>query len=87
MRIDWLGLYPRTYMIEPWIADATGLSDFDWVRQAASFLVTSGPNFVSGANVSGAHGISFIRTSWALDVLDTEARPVVNAPTTQKAVV
>jgi lipopolysaccharide transport system ATP-binding protein len=86
MRIDRLGLYPRTYLIEPWIADATGLSDLDWVRDAASFLVTSGPNFVSGANVTGAHGISFIHTSWALDTLDSDIDRIVTAPTNRKTV-
>lgn len=73
MRIDWVGLYPRTYMVEPWIADATGLSDLDWVRQAAVFLVTSGPNFMCGANVGSSHGISFIPTSWTFRQLEANA--------------
>jgi lipopolysaccharide transport system ATP-binding protein len=66
MRIESVTLYPRTYVVEPWVADAACLSDFDWVRNAAAFLVTSGPNFMSGANVNGAHGVSFIPTSWTL---------------------
>jgi len=64
MRIESITLYPRTYVVEPWVADAAGLSDYDWVRNAAAFLVTSGPNFLSGANVNANHGISFIPTLW-----------------------
>lgn len=66
-RIESIGLYPRTYLVEPWVADAAGLSDFDWVRNATAFLVTSGPNFLSGANVNSRHGISHIATSWAFE--------------------
>lgn len=64
MRIESVALYPRTYLVEPWVADAGGLSDFDWVRNAAAFHVTSGPNFLSGVNVNANHGVSFIPTSW-----------------------
>jgi len=66
VRIESLALYPRSYVIEPWVADAGCLSDFDWVRNAASFLVTSGPNFLSGANVNANNGIAFTPTSWTL---------------------
>jgi len=68
MRIDPVLLYPRTYTAEPWVADAGGLADFDWVRNAASFVVTSGPNFKSGANVNTHHGIAFIPTTWSASV-------------------
>jgi lipopolysaccharide transport system ATP-binding protein len=64
VRIDSVALYPRTYMVEPWLADAAVLSEFDWIRNAAKFIVTSGPKFMSGANVSSEHGILFIPTSW-----------------------
>jgi hypothetical protein len=64
MRIESVPLYPRTYLVEPWLADAAGLADIDWVRNAASFVVTSGPKFMSGANVNSHHGISFVATSW-----------------------
>ena len=67
MRIDSVALYPRTYKVEPWVADAACLSDFDWVHSATSFRVTSGPNFLSGANVTEYHGVSFIATSWAVE--------------------
>ena len=58
MRIESVLLYPRSYYAEPWITDDTCLSDFDWVRNAVSFIVTSGPNFRAGANVNASHGIS-----------------------------
>lgn len=64
MRIDAIPLYPRTYVAEPWVADARCLSDFDWIRNAATFVVTSGPKFMDGANVSAEHGISHIKTAW-----------------------
>ena len=66
MRIDALSLYPRYYVIEPWVTDSACLSTFDWVRKAASFLVTPGPDFLSGAAVNAEHGISFIPTSWSV---------------------
>jgi lipopolysaccharide transport system ATP-binding protein len=66
VRINSVALYPRNYVVEPWVADAANLSDFDWVRNAAEFEVTSGPNFLSGANVDAYHGISYIPTSWTL---------------------
>jgi homopolymeric O-antigen transport system ATP-binding protein len=64
IRIDPVTLYPRNYTIEPWLTDAACLIEFDWVRTAAEFGVTSGPKFLSGANVDAKHGISFIPTSW-----------------------
>jgi lipopolysaccharide transport system ATP-binding protein len=66
MRIDALSLYPRYYVVEPWLTDSACLSELDWVRKAAAFLVTSGPGFLSGANVNSNHGISFIPTSWSV---------------------
>jgi lipopolysaccharide transport system ATP-binding protein len=65
MRVESVALYPRTYVVEPWLADAAGLADIDWVRSAASFVVTSGPKFMSGANVNSHHGIAFVSTSWS----------------------
>jgi lipopolysaccharide transport system ATP-binding protein len=64
MRIEVLTLYPRAYAVEPWIADAAGLADIDFVRGAATFVVTSGPKFLSGANVTQHYGVSFVPTSW-----------------------
>lgn len=65
MRIESVALYPRTYSVEPWVADTAGFADFDLVHNAASFIVTSGPRFLLGANVNAYHGISFIPTSWS----------------------
>ena len=70
MRIDVLTLYPRTYSLEPWLADSACLSDFDWVQNAVEFDVTSGPKFLAGANVNGKHGIAFIPTFWAMKIVE-----------------
>jgi len=64
MRIESLGLFPRTYVVEPWVADSAALAEIDWVHSAASFMVTSGPRFLSGANVNSHYGITYIPTSW-----------------------
>ena len=61
--------YPRGYIVEPWIADTAGFAEIDFVRGAASFIVTSGPKFLSGANVTPHHGVAFIETSWRARVL------------------
>jgi lipopolysaccharide transport system ATP-binding protein len=62
--IESLLLYPRTYIVEPWIADTGCLGYFDIVRNAATFVVTSGPGFMNGASVFSYQGISFIPTRW-----------------------
>lgn len=64
MTIPSLLLYPRTYVLEPWVCDAGCLQEFDWVRNAGSMVVTSGPNFVNGETLTAVHGISYIPTSW-----------------------
>lgn len=64
MRIASLSLYPRTYMVEPYVADTSGLSNMDWVRDAASFVVTLGPDFMRGPIVDSRHGISYTRSEW-----------------------
>jgi lipopolysaccharide transport system ATP-binding protein len=65
MRIESLALYPRSYVVEPWLTDSGCLSTFDWVRKAAAFAVTTGPGFLAGANVNADHGIAFIPTTWS----------------------
>jgi lipopolysaccharide transport system ATP-binding protein len=65
MRIDALTLYPRYYMVEPWVTDS-GMTTLDWVRKAATFLVTPGSDFIAGAAVNADHGISFIPTTWSV---------------------
>jgi homopolymeric O-antigen transport system ATP-binding protein len=64
MRIGSLSLYPRTYIVEPYVADSSGRSNLDWVRDAARFAVTLGPDFMGGAIVNSKHGISYLRTEW-----------------------
>jgi lipopolysaccharide transport system ATP-binding protein len=81
MRIDSVTLYPRSYMIEPWITDSADLRIFDWVRNAARFLVTTGPNFLSGANINADHGVSFIPTSWQFRRLHVVAAPETHGNT------
>ena len=74
MRIEAVALYPRTYVVEPWLADAAGLADIDWVHSAASFVVTSGPKFMAGANVTSHHGIAFVPTSWSARSISPASR-------------
>jgi hypothetical protein len=66
MRIDSIHLYPRTYVVQPWVTDAAGSLTFDWVHNAGTFLVTKNPDFACRGNVDANHGISFIPTSWVL---------------------
>lgn len=78
MRIESLSLYPRTYVVEPWVADARGTSNLDWVRDAANFVVTLGPDFMVSPIVNSKHGISYIRTEWAARQI-SEERSLVGA--------
>jgi len=64
VRINSLALYPRSYSVEPWVANASCTSDYDWVTNATEFEVSSGPNFMGGANVNSSHGVMYIPTSW-----------------------
>ena len=75
MCIDSILLFPRSYSVEPWVADAAGLSDLDWVRSAATFVVSSGRRFMGGANVTSEHGISFIPTRWSARILAPDVQP------------
>ncbi|MDE2111499.1 MAG: ABC transporter ATP-binding protein [Alphaproteobacteria bacterium] len=70
-RIDSLALYPRSYSVEPWVANAACTSDYDWVRNAAEFEVSSGPNFIGGVNVNASHGVMYIPTSWEVRAVHT----------------
>jgi len=67
-RIETLALYPRSYSIEPWVTDTACMTVYDWVKDTAELVVTSGPNFHSGANVTADHGISFIATTWKVEM-------------------
>ncbi|MCE0497078.1 MAG: ABC transporter ATP-binding protein [Methylacidiphilales bacterium] len=73
MRIEALMLYPKTYVIEPWVTDEAGFSVFDWVHDAMAFVVTTGSNFLSGANINANQGISFIATSCAIQIIKPHA--------------
>jgi lipopolysaccharide transport system ATP-binding protein len=74
MRIESLSLYPRIYIVEPWVADSNSQPgvDLDWVRNAATFVVTSAPDFLNGESVTSNHGISHIRTEWGARVISEE---------------
>jgi lipopolysaccharide transport system ATP-binding protein len=73
MRIESILLYPRTYIVEPWVAHAGSASHLDWVRDAASFAVTFGPDFVGGgAVVNSKHGVSYIQTEWEATSISDE---------------
>ena len=62
IKIESLLLFPRVYIIEPWVTDSAVLATFDWVRNAATIVVTSGSSFKG--NVDASHGITFIPTTW-----------------------
>jgi lipopolysaccharide transport system ATP-binding protein len=62
INIESIPLLPRIYIIEPWVTDSAAVATFDWVRNAATIVVTSGPSFK--ANVNASQGITFIPTSW-----------------------
>jgi len=64
MRIDSVSLYPRTYIVEPYLAESAGTPNLDWVRDAATFVVTVGPDFMRAPVVTAHHGISFTETEW-----------------------
>jgi len=66
MRLDRILLYPRTYIVEPWVADTGVLSEYDWILNAAAFMVVLDDDITSGALVDSRHGISYIPTSWQL---------------------
>jgi lipopolysaccharide transport system ATP-binding protein len=72
IKIESLLLFPRVYIIEPWVTDSAVLATFDWVRNAATLVVTSGPSFKG--NVDASHGITFIPTTW--DVRKTQSQLV-----------
>jgi lipopolysaccharide transport system ATP-binding protein len=84
-RIDGLTLYPRTYVVEPWIATAAGTPNLDWVRDGATFVVTLGPEYMKTPVVGAHHGISFTPSKWdvrqiADDVAAYELILPVNEP-------
>jgi lipopolysaccharide transport system ATP-binding protein len=70
INIESISLLPRVYIIEPWVTDSAGLVTFDWVRNAATVVVTSGPSFK--ANVDASQGITFIPTSWDIGKAQSE---------------
>jgi lipopolysaccharide transport system ATP-binding protein len=69
MRIPNILLYPRSYIAEPWVCEREGGSDMDWVREAATFAITSNPDFLSGATVTSGHGIAHLSTEWTAQVV------------------
>ncbi len=74
INIESLSLLPRVYIIEPWVTDSALLATFDWVRNAATIVVTSGPS-VKG-NVDASQGIIFIPTSWDIGQAQSELAAV-----------
>ncbi len=62
IRIESLSLFPREYIVEPWVTDTAVLSIFDWVKNGAAIVVTSGSELKG--NVDATHGITFIPTAW-----------------------
>jgi lipopolysaccharide transport system ATP-binding protein len=70
INIESIPLLPRVYIIEPWVTDSAGLATFDWVRNAATIVVTSGGSFKG--NFDASQGITFIPTSWDIGKAQVE---------------
>ena len=70
INIESLSLLPRVYIIEPWVTDSAVLATFDWVRNAATIVVTAGPSLKG--NVDASQGITFIPTSWNIKKTPSE---------------
>jgi lipopolysaccharide transport system ATP-binding protein len=70
INIESIPLLPRVYIIEPWVTDSAVLATFDWVRNAATIVVTSGPSFKG--NFEASQGITFIPTSWDIGKAQSE---------------
>lgn len=64
--IDPILLYPRSYLLEPWVTDTTGHMNFDWVKEALFFDVLQNPSLLYDQTVSAAHGIALIKTRWQI---------------------
>jgi lipopolysaccharide transport system ATP-binding protein len=80
MRIDSLPFYPRTYIVEPYVATAGGAQNLDWVRDAATLVVILGPEFMKAPIVNAHHGISYIRTEWDAKRISGQPSLVEAAP-------
>ena len=64
IRIESVLLFPRVYIVEPWVTDTAVLRVFDWVKNAATIAVTSGSAF--RGNINASHGITLIPTTWSI---------------------
>lgn len=70
--IDPILLYPRTYIISPWIMDSYVKEDIDYVRYAAKFEIEASDFLGTGAQFSSAYGITHMTAYWHKAQPDTE---------------
>ena len=78
IRIESVLLFPRVYIVEPWVTDTAVLRVFDWVKNAATIAVTSGSAF--RGNINASHGITLIPTTWSIRKIYSQA-PLCRRPT------
>jgi lipopolysaccharide transport system ATP-binding protein len=62
--IDQLLLYPRTYILSPWVTDTYVREVFDWVKYAVKFTVESSDFLGTGAYLHSGYGITHIDSRW-----------------------
>lgn len=65
LNIDSVLLYPRTYIISPWIMDSYMKEDIDWVRYAAKFEIETSDFLGTGAHFTSEYGITHIIANWS----------------------
>jgi lipopolysaccharide transport system ATP-binding protein len=75
VQVENVGLYPGEYFISPWIADAAGRVDLDWVKQCSSLRVD--PALIGGhvVRLNPQYGKYWVRSVW-------EVEPCIDGPRT-----
>jgi lipopolysaccharide transport system ATP-binding protein len=61
-----LGLYPGTYLLSPWITDATLVTDIDWVKLCSRFQVYSAPGKHGDLRLDPRFGKYWVQSTWKL---------------------
>jgi lipopolysaccharide transport system ATP-binding protein len=70
--IDSILLYPRTYVVSPWIMDSYMKEDIDWVRYAAKFEIEASDFLGTGAHFTSEYGITHIKAQWSKVMADPD---------------
>jgi len=62
--VERLGLYPGTYLVSPWITDATIATCFDWPRLCARFQVHPAPGPHGDLRLDPRYGMYWVSSTW-----------------------